>query len=441
MSAALTAYAQTPLTLEQAVRQAADRYPAVTVSTERANAAAAAIRLARVSYLPQVNAIAQVNRATTNNLYGMLLQQSVISPISGPPVLKNRATNVFGTAVGALATWEPFDFGLRRATVDAASAASRRAQASTETTRFETTVSVVDAFLTVLAAEQQLQAAEASVTRARVLHERIRALSVSGLRPGADEARARAELAVAETQRIQALQAVRIAKVSLAEFLGVGENLTLAPGALLNKAPSDAATAANPHPAEKEQTVAIEEVQSRERVLDKSFVPKFSLEGTTYARGTGARPDFSVLGGANGLAPTYFNWGIGFSVTMSLTDYKSLAERKRIEAANENAERARLDLVRRNLSAQLLRAQAALEGAELIAKNTPIQLEAARSAQQQATARYRSGLGPVTDVADAQRLLTSTEIDDALAKLSVWRGLLAVAAARGDIEGFLQAAR
>jgi hypothetical protein len=40
-------------------------------------------------------------------------------------------------------------------------------------------------------------------------------------------------------------------------------------------------------------------------------------------------------------------------------------------------------------------------------------------------------------VADAERLLTQAEIDDALARLSVWRALLSVAAAQGDLQPFL----
>ena len=61
-------------------------YPSIKVSREQASAAAAGIALARTSYLPKVDFTSQVNRATRNNIYGMLLPQSVIAPISGPPV-------------------------------------------------------------------------------------------------------------------------------------------------------------------------------------------------------------------------------------------------------------------------------------------------------------------------------------------------------------------
>ena len=69
--------------------------------------------------------------------------------------------------------------------------------------------------------------------------------------------------------------------------------------------------------------------------------------------------------------------------------------------------------------------------------NTPVQVSAARAATDQWTARYRSGLGNIDTVAEAQRLLTQAEIDDALARLGVWRALLGVATAAGDIQPFI----
>jgi outer membrane protein TolC len=66
-----------------------------------------------------------------------------------------------------------------------------------------------------------------------------------------------------------------------------------------------------------------------------------------------------------------------------------------------------------------------------------VQITAARDASQQATARYQSGLGNIDAVAEAHRLLAQAEIDDALARLSVWRGLLEIASTAGDLQPFL----
>ena len=94
-----------------------------------------------------------------------------------------------------------------------------------------------------------------------------------------------------------------------------------------------------------------------------------------------------------------------------------------------------------DLNGGLARARAVLDGARRVARNTPIQWEAARDTERQATARYRSGLGNIVEVAEAQRLATQAEIDDALARLSVWHALLGLAVAQGDLAGFVQLTR
>jgi outer membrane protein len=47
----------------------------------------------------------------------------------------------------------------------------------------------------------------------------------------------------------------------------------------------------------------------------------------------------------------------------------------------------------------------------------------------------------VTEVAEAQRLLAQAEADDAVARLGVWRALLAASQAAGDLMPFLERLR
>src|SRR3954467_1159903 len=123
--AALAQQSATPpaLTITQAVESALHNYPSIRVSQEQSNAAAAGIQLARTAYLPRVDALAQANRATRNNIFGMLLPQSIIPSISGPVLGTNNFGTAWGSAIGALVTWEPFDFGVRQANIAVASAA------------------------------------------------------------------------------------------------------------------------------------------------------------------------------------------------------------------------------------------------------------------------------------------------------------------------------
>ena len=174
------------LTLAQAVESAAKHYPSIRVSQEQINAAAEGIRLARTAYLPRVDALAQVNRATRNNVFGMLLPQFVIPSISGPVIGSNNLGSSWGSTVGALVSWEPFDFGLRQATVSVAGATRAQSEASLKRTEFEIAAATIDAYLTLAAGQETVRAAQAGVDRAGTIARTTNALVAVQLRPGAD---------------------------------------------------------------------------------------------------------------------------------------------------------------------------------------------------------------------------------------------------------------
>src|SRR5271170_3558672 len=129
--------AETPLTLSSLVEDAAKNYPAIQISQEELNAAGARIRLARTAYLPRVDALAQFNRGTRNNVFGSLLPQGTIPPMSGPVIGTNNGGSVWGSATGLLVNWQPFDFGARHASVNAAAAARDQSLAAGRRTELE----------------------------------------------------------------------------------------------------------------------------------------------------------------------------------------------------------------------------------------------------------------------------------------------------------------
>src|SRR5262249_4791779 len=112
-----------PLSLGDAVQLALKNYPALKERRARAQAAEEGVGVARTAYLPRLDVVWQENRATTNNVFGVLLPQSTIFSMTGP-VLGTRSlgNSVWGSAVGALLSWEAVDFGLRKANVDVARA-------------------------------------------------------------------------------------------------------------------------------------------------------------------------------------------------------------------------------------------------------------------------------------------------------------------------------
>jgi outer membrane protein TolC len=434
-----------PLTLQQAVRYAVDNYPAIRASAARVSAQEAGVDLARTAYLPRLDYGLQINRATRNNVPGLLLPGTVIPPISGPASDSTSASTIWGSASGVLLSWEAYDFGMRGVTVGLAEAQVTRARAGAELTQLDVGIRTADAFLRLAAAEETVRAARANVERQEVFANSVAVLVRNQLRPGADDSRARAELALARIQMIRAEQAEQIARANLAQWLGVAPAAAqIAAGPMLEMPPPPPATppAIAAHPLAETQMAGVESTRALQNVLERSYFPRINFQSAYSLRGTGASangPGGTNLGGTRGLFDfDASNWAAGVTATFPLFDWFSVRERKRIEAENERAALATYDRIVLELSSQSEQARAEMEGARRVAENTPIQLASARVLEQQSRARYDAGLATIIEVADSQRLLLEAEVGDAVARLGVWRALVADAAARGDISELLR---
>jgi outer membrane protein TolC len=440
-SAVLAQTTQLPLKLEDAVGLAETNYPSIRTAQAQVEATAAGIDLSRTAYLPRLDLLWQQNRASVNNIFGTTLPQGIVPSITGPVLGTKSFDSTFGTSTGALFTWEPFDFGYRKANVDVARSQTRQAEAAVEITRLDAETAAADEFLRLIAAQQAVRAAEANVARAQVFADSVHVLVTNQLRAGADGARADAELSAARTQLNRAQQTAEVDRASLAEALGKpGIYVAVDQGRLLElpRDPSTPSINLDTHPVVIGQRAAIETARARENVLNHAWAPRFNFQSALYARGTGAVPDGTFQGGVHGLYPTTANFAVGMAVTFPAFDIFSIRARRKIEAGNEAVEQARLDQVVQGLKGQYARAQASIDGALKIAQETPNQLKAAQEAERLTTERYKYGLANVTEVADAQRLLAQAEIENAVARLNVWRALLLAARLQGDLKPFLQ---
>jgi outer membrane protein len=354
------------LTLEEAVDFALKNYPAVRASLERVTAAQAGVGLARTTYLPRVDTVWQTNRATDNNITGLLLPQSIIAPISGPVPVTTSGRSAWGSAAGLLFSWEPLDFGYRGAKVDAARAARNRAAAEASLTRLDVAVATVNAYLTLLAAQQTVHAAEADVQRRETFSKAVRVLTDNQLRAGADASRANAEWARARVNLARAQQQEQVSRAVLADILGLPDTSVEVRESSLVEPPSDAtsqATAVVAHPSAEAEHASLEEAQAQVHALDRAYYPKFYLQSSVYGRGSGLDAAGNFLGGSNGWGPDRGNWAAGLSVTFPVFDIFTIRSRRAIEAANERAESARYDQTLQDLTGQVRQAQASLEGA------------------------------------------------------------------------------
>ena len=431
------------LTLEAAVELSARNFPTIRASLARVAEAESGITLAKTAYLPQADMRLGVNLATRNNVFGLIFPNGVIPGISGPVQNESTITSVFGSSAGVLFSYEPFDLGLRQANVRAAEAVRARAEAGRAVTEYEVSLAAADAYVQAVALGRAVRAAEFSVERMEVFHTSVQAVVTSGLRPGADASRAKAELARSRSDLIRAEQAEQTALAQLAEWLGLaGSSVELNPASLAGHPPAaealDRSLAAHPLAVAQQAEIAVGEAQLD--ALGKEWRPRFQAQSAVYGRGTGARIDGTFHQTGYGLAPRQGNWAVGFNMNFDLLEYKQNRAKRQIASHRLERERAYRDVVTQELRGDVARAKIAVEATRKIAQNTPTELAAAQALETQAQVRYQSGLGTVVEVADAQRLLRQAEVDDSLAKLDIWRALLALAAAQGEMDELLTAA-
>ena len=433
------------LTLEQALQFALDHYPTVRAALEQVSASTSNLAVAKGAYLPRFDSIWQTNRATTNNIFGQLLPQSVLPSISGPVLPSASSQSVWGSAVGGLFSWEPVDFGLRSAAVREAEAAVIRARADEGLTRLAVQNAVGGAFLAVVSAQQALAAADADVQRREVLARAAHTLADNQLRPGAEASRADAELAAARTRAIQARATVTLGQTTLARMLGIQDGqVDVNAGRLLDAVVpiSPAVVPVPQHPLVQSEQAAVDLARAREMVLTKTDRPRLYLQSSVFARGSGANTDGVFDGDADGLGLDRANWAAGVQVVFpNLFDFSILRSRRAAAGALTRAESARYDEAVLTVTSQQRAADAMLDAARAVAQNTPIQLTAAQQSEAQARARYDAGLAGIVEVAEAQNLLAGAQYQDAAARVDVWRALLAKAVAQGNLTAIVDLLR
>jgi outer membrane protein len=428
------------LKLEDALNYALQHYPAVRASLEQVNAAHTSVTVARTQYLPQLNGVYQVSRATQNQVPGIWLPTSITPTVEGP-IGPSSGNSFWGSQAAVLFSWEPLDFGLRSAKVGQARSAEEKSRADLALTQLQVATAVGNYFLLAVANQQAVQAAQASVERWQVFDKSTHVLVDNELRPGADASRADAELARAKARLYRAQQAQREALDTLTSLMGAagteiqldGGPLTGLPQTALSESP------ASEHPLARDQMATVRQSQADQKTVQKSNYPRLFLQGEGFARGSEVPNNGSYIGNWNGAAPSRGNWVTGVTILFpDVFSFKARSAEEQISKAHERAQVAHYDQTVQDLTGQIRAARDQLKGAELVAQETPIELTAARQTETQSRVRYESGLTTIVEVAEAENLLAQAEMDDAVARLSVWRGLFSVAYAQGDLQSFLQ---
>lgn len=433
-----------PLTLSQAVNYALTHQPAISAQQALQEQAAASVEHSRAGYVQQVDASESTNWSqAAHNPVGLYLPLPGSPSFNGPRTSGSFGPGAWNGATSVSLSEDVVALIRQMSVVDSDLARLSQQSAATDEQTLLVAFGAAQAFMNQVSATETVKAAQAGVTRARAFEIAVKGLVDSGLRPGADLARADAELALARNREITAERDQRMACATLAQNLGApdissvqvegSDILSQPPTAKLPVAPSPA------DPLAREALAAIKSTQYSEQAAKLEYLPRVSLVAGVYGRGSGFGFGGSSVSPGSGTLPNYFNLTAGVVLTVPLEQILTAHADVDIQHANEKYAKAQYRQTALQLRTQFETAIAIFESAQRVAANTPIELAAARASQKQTTAQYEPGLASALDVATANSMLTQAEVDDALARVNAWQALLLVWRATGDLNPFLAA--
>ncbi len=435
-----------PFTLKGAVEYAQQYYPQILKSQSEVRAASRNVTIQKMNeYLPDSLIQYQEILASHNKTTQIFFGSPVFPAISGPSTGSTTMEPVFFAAGGFSIDWAPLDFGLHKARIAFAKTLAEQTRKHYASTNLDVSLTAANAYLDAVIALEQVKAAMQNVASFEQFHQVVHAQVEASLKPGADESLALAQLANARNNLIRAKLSRDLAFANLANSIGLG-------GIRIDIDPIGIAEQNEPANIQKTQPIfdqvpilqaanaALLSAIAQRKVLDKEYYPVLHFLGGVNVRGSGLSPTAAgqrQSANVSGVLPTVPNYQIALIINWNFLDIIRLHQEKKVQAERIYQQQQDYNLVLQNLRTEDIQARDRVQAALELAENMPIQVQAAAIATRQAETRYKFGLGSVAQVAQANETLAQSRVQEAIAKVGVWRALLSVASVHGDLKPLL----
>jgi outer membrane protein TolC len=426
------------LSIKETLEKVEHNLPQLEAYRQQSLAAQENVSLAKNSLVPDLTAGYQVNMATFNNITGMSYPGFLL-PISGPPSVSNEMNFVPGTALGALVKWNPFTFGQRNAAIEKAAAQFKQANATYNEQLFQYQYAAINLYLEALYCKQVTHISEAVINRYKVGLEQSLVLAKNGLKPGIDTAQFQSVITQAEIEYLQTEKNFfqKLSELSrLTGIAGAATDILLTDTALKPLLMPGDSFSLNNHP----YYLAIESQKNSTaaglREIQHAWVPQLDIWGNVYARGSGVNTN-GTINKADGWGLSRTNAGIGLQLSFPVLQFSKVNIKKKQYNLLLKSDESRLAQARLDISRQIENAELQYTLDAKIAGKTPVQLKIATDVYEGLKLSYEAGLIDYTRLYQSQYDLTKAELNNATAHLQLWRSLLSIAVAKGNLAIFL----
>jgi outer membrane protein len=401
------------LTLDDCLRLAADHHPALTAAAAGVSAAGEAVSEARAPFLPVVDLSAGYHRWQQR----AFLPSGLILPGRNQPEIVGPLNDWTG---GLTSQVTLFDFGERRAGLDAAKSRWKSARADEDATRSDLRLSVQSAFYALAAAQDLYGVAERNLKRMDGHLALAQARHDAGAVPQADVLRVQAEVASAQLQLIDAHSRVRTARGQLNTSMGRAAELpiAIAPPSI----DSTKAHAIDIDAAMRQAIANRPELRAEQLRVDAA---RSGVAGARAARDPKILADGSVGVNDTAFLPETKVWQVGLSVDLPIFDAGRRAHALARARAELNGEQARYDSQVLQVRQEVWAAATELERSRDAIAANETNVKASEESLRVERERYQTGAALITDLLDTQTALASAEASLAQAR---WTFLTASAA-------------
>ncbi len=429
--------------LQNLVDASKNYLPVLKQKQAQVNSAKASVTDTRHSFLPQVRASEQLSIASVNSIAGSYFNFIPTASTSGGVRAASDLQPNSSNLAALYGEYELANFGLNDAKLQTAQANVGLQQADLERERYAAELEVARYYFNMLKTQYRLATDQQNVKRYDSIFTIIKALTISGLKPGSDSSLAKAELSKARITYNQTAGSLSQLKEQLSYLTGIPSQQllidSLAGNFLMQKPlPLNFAfdTANNPlidYYAKRKDILLANEI-----LIKKSYLPKVILAAGTWARGSNIQYNDDYKSLATGLGYQRFNYAIGIGITYNLFNGLYRKDKLDINHFDTQASEFALQQEKQSLYSASLRADAALQATQANLAELPIQLGSATDTYKQKLAQYKAGIISLIDLTNASFVLYRSQTDY-IETLNDWYlAQLDKAASTGNLTQFIQ---
>jgi outer membrane protein len=416
--------------LVAAISLARTHHPLLRAAQLKTVAARARRNQAAAAYWPQVFGWVEYLRASEAGSPTVILTVPGQPRVGGSTPAGVSNTDSFNNYLVAVTAQQLlYDFGRTGGAVAAQEAMTKLAVLEEDLVALNVAAQVARAYYAVLAGRESVRVSNEAVVRTRRILEFAQAGQRSGLRPPGEVARAEADLANADLSVIRAQAELDIARNQLSNSVGVAD-LQLEPTATEPKpmgapAINDAVGKALASRPELRALQAQSEVlTAQRRAAPAGHFPIFSATGGLNGRG-----QFGVQAGDT---VNVFNWNVGLVAQVPIFQGFYVREREGEIVAEQRSLEYRVADLNLTVALEVRQALLALLAADKAQGAAQKGVDSASLALKIAESRYRTGLGTILEVTDAQATLVNAEAAAVRARYEAHTAQVALLRAQGE---------